>query len=125
MAARVTDADVKKLIETTVSPLTIFIDQAALLVTEEIGTAAASGLSEARLTEIERWLSAHFVAASIDPQSKSEGASGISVSYEGQQGMGLNATRYGQQAILLDTTGTLKRMADASISAGSHSIDAF
>lgn len=105
--ARVTESEVKEIIETDVTPLTVFISQAALLVSE---TLEGKGLSEARLKEIERYLAAHYLAATLDPQARSEGASGTSVTYEGAQGMGLQGTRYGQQALVWDTTGTLREL---------------
>jgi repressor of nif and glnA expression len=53
--SRVTEADVKAIIETDITPLTVFIDQAALLVSEVL---EGKGLSEARLKEVERYLAA-------------------------------------------------------------------
>jgi hypothetical protein len=104
--ARVTASEVREIIETdlTDQQLAPMIAMAAMETGERL---TGLGISEARLTEIERWLSAHFVAASLDPRRKSQGVSGASETFEGQQGMGLESTRYGQQAIVLDTTGTL------------------
>lgn len=61
------------------------------------------------LTQIEVWLSAHF-AAMNDPRVRSENVAGVSSTYEGTSGMGLQGSRYGQQAIALDYTGTLKNL---------------
>jgi hypothetical protein len=59
-------------------------------------------------------LAAHFVAVR-DPKLTSQSANGASESYEtNKSGMGLKATRYGQQAILLDTSGFLSSIAESA-----------
>lgn len=106
MSARVTDSEVEEIIEVDSSiGLTPFIAIATLLVDEEL---ADQGMSAARLKEIERWLSAHFYAVR-DPRVTSESA-GVSASYEGSAGQNLAFTRYGQQAMVLDTSGILAAM---------------
>lgn len=55
---------------------------------------------------VERWLAAHFYAhADQLLQSKSTG--GASGSFQGQTGMVLSSTQYGQTAMALDVTGLL------------------
>ncbi len=104
--ARITESELLEIIDvddsvTTTSP---FITAANLLVTDKL---AGSGLSDALLKEIERWLAAHFIAIR-DPRAASEAAQGVSVSYQGGgYGAGLMGTQYGQQAVTLDYTGTL------------------
>jgi hypothetical protein len=112
--ARVTESDVRAIITTSVVSLDVFIAQAALVVDEQLD---GLGMTDARLKEIERFLAAHFIASSIDPQAKSESVGAVSATYEGQQGLGLQSTRYGQQAIAFDTTGTLKTQNTAGVSA--------
>ena len=108
MAVLVTKTDVKQVIDTDLgdTDLDYFISLADLEIVEKL---TGKGLSDARLKEIERWLTAHFIASSRDPQIKSEGVDVLSSSYEGQTGMGLEFTRYGQQVMKLDTSGTLGR----------------
>ena len=103
MANRVSDSEVKEIIDTTVTT-TPFIDAANLIVT---GKLADQGLGDALLKEIERWMSAHLVAIR-DPMIKKEKAGEAEATYvTGKEGMGLDATPYGQQVKLLDTSGAL------------------
>ena len=108
--ARVDADDVKEIFETdlTDAQVNAFINTAHLLVEEELGN---QGLSEGRLTEIEKYLSAHF-AALRDQRLESETTGEHSWRAQGKTDMGLDATIYGQQARILDTSGTL---ANASI----------
>lgn len=82
-----------------------YILSANELVTE---VCASAGYTDARLELIERWLAAHFYSV-FDPRSQSESA-GVSSSFEGSAGMHLERTRYGQQAMLLDTKGGLAQL---------------
>lgn len=102
--ARVVKADIAVLLEIDDMVWSdAFITMASLLVDEELDE---SGLSEARLLEIERNLAAHFYCMK-DVRASSEGAGGVSVSYAMSVGKGLDATLYGQQAMMFDTSGTL------------------
>ena len=58
---------------------------------------------------IERWLSAHFIAV-MDQRAAREGVTPVSISYQYKLGLNLQSTMYGQQAILLDTSGALGRL---------------
>lgn len=61
------------------------------------------------LCEIQLWLAAHFLTV-YERQTKSESVGGEwSVTYLGQDGMGLEASLYGQQALALDCSGTLAK----------------
>jgi hypothetical protein len=107
MSYRVTEEDVMEIIEVdSAISLLPFIALADLIITEDFEDAP---LSVARLKEVERWLSAHFYAIR-DPRVSSEGAGGVSNSYVVSSGTGFNSTPYGQQAVRLDTTGTLAAM---------------
>jgi hypothetical protein len=88
--------------------LTPFIETATDIVTWLDSKDVDGELSAATLELIERWLSAHFYAQS-DPilQTKNTGKSGGT--FEGQTAMGLKNTRYGQQALFLDSTGNLAK----------------
>jgi len=70
------------------------------------------GMSEARLKLIELWLSAHFVAIAEERGALTKSEKGDSnEEYEIIVGTGLNMTRFGQQAIALDTSGLLAEQA--------------
>ena len=106
MANRVTGTQVKTVIITvkTASEVENFIPSANELVTEVL---SGAGFSSTRLALIEKWLSAHFVA--IDDASAriaEEEIDDVRNKYEGKTGMRLNFTRYGQQVLLLDTSGS-------------------
>ncbi len=58
--ARITEAEVKEVIDTSITgSLVAFIAAASSMVEDELG---GKGLSATRLKEIERYLSAHFVS---------------------------------------------------------------
>jgi len=107
MAIRATDADVNYQMNTTSIVYTLSIATANLIVEEDL---VGSGLSEARLTQIEIFLAAHFATLAkegggIVRTSAGESAETYRTVKEAYQG--LTSTRFGQQAIALDTTGTL------------------
>jgi len=105
--ARVTDIEVFAIIDTTLTDINVFINTANMMVTSWLETA---GLTDETLKEIERYLAAHALSVQ-DQRVKSVGVDVLSESYQGQWGMGLNGTSYGQMAILLDTSGTLGKIA--------------
>lgn len=111
MANRTTDAAVRALllsdVDSTVSDLTSWIDFANTLTTRVCSVEPTYTADD--LEKIERCLAAHFYSIS-DPRTKSEGVSGINASYEGQTGFFLNATRFGQMAMVIDTEGYLSTM---------------
>lgn len=82
-----------------------YIDTANSLVTE---LCSDSGYSDGRLELIERWLSAHFYDINR-PRSQREGVSpGPFQALEPVKvDLFFNNTKYGQQAVLLDTAGNL------------------
>ena len=109
--ARVSATAVKDIIDTdlTVGQINAFINAANLVVTTQL---ASAGLGETLLTEIEKWLTAHLLSTR-DQRTESEsvgGGGGYSVRFQGKTSMGLDATIYGQQVKLLDTSGTLARL---------------
>lgn len=105
--ARTTKELVEKIIEldATVNggDISAFIETASALVDE---LCQPQGYSETRLELIERWLAAHFYAIR-DPRLTSEQAGSVQASYESKVDLGLQLTRYGQQALMLDTKGGL------------------
>jgi len=102
--SRVSDAEIDEIIEVDSSVTTYepFKTAASILVVTKIGT----DLEEATLKEIERWLSAHFIAIR-DMRSSMEKAGSVSQSFQHKVDLNLSNTMYGQQAMMLDTTGKL------------------
>lgn len=91
--------------------LTAFIDTATAMVDEVVTEATERSLtiSSTLLERIEAYLSAHFYGLS-DQFYTSRSTAGASGSFQGQTGMGLDATLYGQTAKRLDPTGILAGM---------------
>ncbi|MGI9502902.1 MAG: hypothetical protein ACR2RE_07595 [Geminicoccaceae bacterium] len=89
--------------------LTALLTTASTLVDTEL---LAFGLADALLTEIEKYLAAHFtVLRELTAGISRESADDAAVTYTvGQAGFteDLKATHFGQVAIALDTTGTLR-----------------
>lgn len=109
MAARVTTSEVQAVYDgySTLSDYDTFIAIANLVVDEDLGS---SGLSASRLKEIERYLAAHFAALSKEKgglRRKRVGEASEEYNIPSFRELGYLSTRYGQQAVTLDTTGTL------------------
>ena len=68
-----------------------------------------SDYSDATLELIERWLAAHFYAQ-LDPRTVMEEVRGARERFEGETKIRLDNTRYGQQAMIIDTAGNLKAL---------------
>lgn len=91
--------------------LDTYIATASLLVDEVL---LGAGYTEARLKQIELYLSAHFAVLGLDGgQIKSEKLGDASVTIAGKFETGLSLTRFGQQAMFMDTVGVLRKL-DAS-----------
>ena len=107
MANRVQDADVNEILHNPeVVLLTPFITAAHLVVKNSL--VPLGRLDEATLKEIERWLAAHFASMHETLRQWSQNETGESmVRAVGKYGLGLDHTQYGQQAKVLDSTGTL------------------
>ena len=107
MAWRVSEDEVRDLIDATSSiSVSPFITTANAITDRVAAKDSANVLSAAILLEIERYLAAHFYEHR-DPQysmKKTERAEAI---FQGQFGMGLQSSKWGQTAILLDETGFL------------------
>jgi len=103
--ARVTESEVKSIIDTSLSDLSPYITVANQLVDE---FAKDQGYNAARLKEIERWLAAHFVVQYEEKGGLTSSTLGdASESYVSEFGLGLNSSRYGKQVMILDTKKTL------------------
>ena len=103
MAQRVTDLDVKAILDTEVNTQP-FITAASLLVDHHL---LSAGLSAALLKEIERWLAAHFTAVRDPRFTQIKTEQDAFVYSHGKMGQGLMSTMYGQQVIAMDPTGLL------------------
>ena len=107
---RTTSELVAGLIEVDASiSLEPFIATASLLVSRVAD--ADSDLEGEHLELIERWLAAHFYAMR-DPRPVSERADTIEVVNQSKVGFNLALSHYGQTAMTLDTSGTLKALSD-------------
>jgi len=111
VATRVTQENVRAL---TGFPTTI--DAAAVTEAANVFVDAnllAKGLTEPVLRQIELFLASHFLVLTVEKGSLAaetlgEGTDRLHDTYAA----GLKSTRFGQQAILLDTTGTLALLTD-------------
>lgn len=110
MANRVSVAELKDIIDldTTLTDamITVFITSANRIINKVI---TSTSMTETDKKDVEMWLAAHFVAIR-DTRSASETAGPVSQSVQYQLGLGLNVTMYGQQAMLLDSSGALARL---------------
>lgn len=108
MSFRVTDDQVREILEvdTAITDLSPFIQTAHQMVEDVL--VPRRMLSDITLMLVEKWLSAHFVRMR-DLQVVSESA-GVSESRAYPVSTNLKASPYGQQAMMLDWTGTLSRM---------------
>lgn len=108
MAIRVTNTQVKQIIDTSLDDDVIdaHIAVASRLVDDLL---TGKGMDASRLADIELYLSAHFVA--VRDQDAGEltrlTVGDTDATYGGDLGRALSFTRYGQQALALDISGTL------------------
>lgn len=113
MPALVTPTQVKSLVPSSKDDATITliaITPADLIVTENL---SAASLSANRKVSVELYLAAHFLALTENAeriQQRSLGGRSFSETFENKIDFDLRLTRFGQQAILLDTSGILAGM---------------
>lgn len=96
-----------------------FIDSASAIV-DDVATCAIDrdmARSAAQLELIERWLAAHFYAQ-MDMLYQSRSTGGATASFQGQTGMSLDSTRYGQSAVNLDYSGCLSAIGKRQFAGG-------
>jgi len=106
MAISVLDADVEAIIEVDETiDLTPFIT-AGVAVTQKHCADANSAYTDDELDLIAVWLSAHFYAIR-DPRALVEDLGKIAATIESKVDLGLDVTRYGQMAKILDWYGGL------------------
>jgi len=108
----VTDAEVRAIYPCpSTKDLTPFINTAHLIVCEDL---QASGNSDARLKEIELYLSAHYACLSDGGQIQSHKVGDATDTYAVTKDSGLGSTQYGQVAIGIDNSGKLAELANPS-----------
>jgi hypothetical protein len=107
--ARTDSTKVGNILDTDVTDFSSFITAANILVTNVLVTPSKITDSDT-LKEIETWIAAHFFKMSLERQEKQEKSGEASATYMGQDGKFLEATTYGQNAISLDSTGTLANL---------------
>lgn len=97
--ARVTVSDVKAIAdfgELSDSEISAFIDDANTIINDR----AQSRISDAMLPKVEKWLAAHL-AAMKEQTVRREGVGQSEIFFEGNTGLGLAHTRYGQQVKIM------------------------
>ena len=108
----VTTDEILEIIETEKTNISVFLTTAQLLVDEEL---ILSNLSSSRLDLITKYLAAHFIYISDkDQQISGENFGSYSYSTTKNLGQNLSSSLFGQQAILLDSTNTLKSLNDST-----------
>ena len=110
MANRVTEAEVLEIMpaDTTLIAATIlpYITSANAFVTDLL----EAHLDSTILVEVEKWLSAHMATVTRERLSKEAGAGGAYIKYAGMWGEELASTQFGQMALMLDTSNTLRNL---------------
>ena len=104
--ARITDSDVRELVDVDEAT---DIDWAVEAAEDVVTTHLASvGHSDSILSRITLFMAAHFVALASERGGLIRESTGVaSANYANIYGEGLRSTRWGQQALALDSTGTL------------------
>ena len=91
-----------------------YIQTAELVINEDLSD---KGLSDDRLNSIALYLSAHFAAVALERGGIVRESMGgdYSISYKDAEGSGaFGSTRFGLQAMALDTSGTLSTLSRSS-----------
>lgn len=112
--ARVTIAEVKEIIETTRedAEITAVITAANLVVTSKVGSSTL--VSTALAKELERWLAAHMLAATVEQQPVEEAIGPLKFKYA-SLGELLQQTYYGSQVLIMDPTGSFASAGKKSV----------
>lgn len=110
MASSLNPSDIKKIKDTSAGDdqINAAIEVANAVRTDEL---SSQGLTDSRLTLIEKYLAAHFLHV-FDPEAEEIRDRGIGVDavLSGETGMFLKATHHGQTAMWLDNSGTLAEL---------------
>ncbi|MGB4239664.1 MAG: hypothetical protein WBJ87_08680 [Candidatus Hydrothermia bacterium] len=117
MANRVTASDVKDIMDNCTVDDTIIeslITSANALINKVFEDDV--DITETILTEIERYLTAHFIASGIQRSTSVERIGDAEVRYTGTYGDLLRSTPYGQTVLILDFTGKISKLGRSKIS---------
>jgi len=108
VGSRITVAELTEIFDTilTESQLAAFVNSAHYIIQANL---LSSGLSSDILTEIHKYLAAHF-ASLRDQRLESERVADVSYKYQGKTAMFFESTQYGQMALALDTSGKLANL---------------
>ena len=107
MSLRSNVTEVRKIIDTDIPDdrVEAFLKSASVMVDQALGKTTL--LSEESKTEIEKFLTAHFIASTVTQQLAEAGGGVTRVKFQGEFGQGLKSTAYGQAVLRMDTTGIL------------------
>lgn len=97
--------------------LDVFIDTASAMVDDCVANDTYSVLTAAKCEIIERWLAAHCYAA-MDQLYASQGLGKVNATYQGTTEMNLSGTKYGQMAMMADTSGYLRALSKGGVIPG-------
>jgi hypothetical protein len=89
-----------------------FILGANALVNSVFGATDITDLTK----EIERWLTAHLIATTVERMAEREGAGGASITYTGKYGQNLSSSPYGQMVLTLDTSNQMAGLGNRNAS---------
>ena len=111
MALRATDSDVRDVADLDAAINLLPFMRAASRIVDYVVTQDTAGLlSTGLLKDIETFVAAHFAVCNRDKQYTSKSTGGASGAFQGQYAMRFESTDPGQTAMMLDLTGTLKRL---------------
>lgn len=108
---RVTPSEVRDISITSLTDVQIqaFIEAANQFIAD--AKLSSNGVTAGALTHIEKFLAAHLLSTRDQRVESETWATGERTKFQGQTGMGLDATHYGQAAKMLDTSGRLATFA--------------
>jgi hypothetical protein len=126
---RATDSDVRAYVDVPADVVTTSYINVASVVSEAY--LSGKGLSEPILTQIEIFLAAHFATLAVERGGltrEQQGQSSQSYQMLSTRQTGFASTRFGQQAIALDASGTLAAVGSTHLKAifevvGSATVD--
>jgi hypothetical protein len=113
LVGRVTSEEVleviKETIPNTVTDVSAFILVATNMIDKIIVEEYPDEFTDAYLKEMERWLAAHFVAIRYQTRAEETLDKGKDV-YQYKIALGLQNTMWGQQVLVMDTTGSFAKL---------------
>jgi hypothetical protein len=125
MAIRTTSAEVLQIMDNCTVSTTIidsFITSASALI-DKVFEYDINDMPSTLLEEMERWLTAHMIASSLQRTTDTERLGDAEVKYTGKWGENLGSTPYGQMVMTLDYSGRMKSLGKGR--AGIHAVPQF